>query len=1169
MEGASKGSTKQKKYIFVTGGVISGLGKGIVSASLGRLLKSRGYIVTLQKFDPYLNVDAGTTNPFEHGEVFVTEDGMEADLDLGHYERFIDEELTRDGDLTSGVIYGSVIDKERMGVYDGASVQIVPHITNEIKERILGYMPGADISIVEIGGTVGDIESMVYLEAIRQFSNEIGKQNCAFVHVVLMPYIQASGEQKTKPAQHSVKELLGLGISPDFIVCRSERPLSDDSKGKVALFCNVAHDHVIANEDAGSIYEVPLKLHAELFDAKILIKLGLEERAPELDEWRAMVRRLMGTTQKVVIALVGKYIDNLDAYYSVMEALRHSGAGFGAEVKIKRVDSEKVSQNNAARILGDVDGIIVPSGFGSRGVEGMIQTARFAREQKIPYFGLGLGMQAAVVEFARNVLGYADAAHIECDPGSARPVINLMSDQLKVKILGGTMRLGEYPCELAEGSISQRCYNATKIKERHRHRHEFNNDYRDAFEGAGALLAGRSPDGKIIEVFELPQAVHPWFVSVLFHPEFKSRPNRPHPLFCGFVEACLAHRDQSGQNAVDGTGDDVDGVGGGNDGGTGSGAGDGNDGSAGGGVDGVGSGNDGGNDGGAGSGADSDMAGGVDIFTRDSKPHEACGVIGVYSEAGAAAGIAYNALLSLQHRGQESAGIAVLKDASILCHKDVGLVTGVFSKGLSLPEDSRLAIGHVRYSTNETHSIENAQPFIAEYLKGRIAGAHNGNIINSAALRDKLAERGAAFATGSDSELISSLIAFEALTNTDLNSAIVAAAEQLEGAFSIVLLSHEGKLAALRDGWGFKPLCIGRNEYGYAVTSESCALECMGYEFVRDVRPGEMVIIDADGLHSAGVVLERPIKGVCAFEYVYFARPDSIIDGQGVYSARVRMGEILALEHPVDADVVCGVPETGLDAAAGFGRASRIAVKPGFIKNGYVGRSFIYPTQNQREAVIKLKLNPLRANVAGKRVVLVDDSMVRGTTCAKIIKSLKLAGALEVHVRISSPQFLHKCHFGTDIASEDTLISHKMDVDGICKLIGADSLGFISIAGLHEACAAVHIPLCDGCLSGEYPAGACDESAGESDFINDAKCDVASDAECDGYSDGKRDCECYVERDGEFSAERDAEFSVERDGEFSAESDGECPVEHDDNKRTWDKHRAVVYNTRHVRSHRS
>jgi amidophosphoribosyltransferase len=457
---------------------------------------------------------------------------------------------------------------------------------------------------------------------------------------------------------------------------------------------------------------------------------------------------------------------------------------------------------------------------------------------------------------------------------------------------------------------------------------------------------------------------------------------------------------------------------------------------------------------------------------KQDKPGEECGVFGVLTTASDAVAVTHNALLSLQHRGQESAGIAVLQGSTILCRKDVGLVSAVFPNQGRLPPESRLAIGHVRYSTTGTNSIENAQPCVTEYLKGRLASAHNGNITNCDPIRKKLSDSGLAFLASSDSEVISSLIAFEALKSDGFEDAVVRAAEQLEGAFSLVILSHEGKLIALRDGWGFRPLCIGRNEYGCAIASESCALDSVGFSFVRDIRPGEMIVIDENGFQSAGIVLERPLKGVCVFEYVYFARPDSIIDGQGVYDARVRMGGILAREHAVDADVVCGLPESGLDAAAGYGAASGIPVQAGFVRNRYIGRSFIYPTQSQREAAIRLKLNPLVSNVKGKRIVLIDDSMVRGTTFAKLIPTLKSAGALEVHVRIASPPFFHECHFGTDIDSEDTLIANNMDIESICSMIGADSLGFISIEGLHEACRDVRIPLCDGCFSGAYPVDA-------------------------------------------------------------------------------------------------
>ncbi|MDR1440442.1 MAG: amidophosphoribosyltransferase [Clostridiales bacterium] len=454
---------------------------------------------------------------------------------------------------------------------------------------------------------------------------------------------------------------------------------------------------------------------------------------------------------------------------------------------------------------------------------------------------------------------------------------------------------------------------------------------------------------------------------------------------------------------------------------------------------------------------------------KPGKPGEECGVFGVYSRAHDAAAIAHNALLSLQHRGQESAGIAVLQGLAIRHRTGVGLVGDVFSKGHCLP-DSHLAVGHVRYSTTGINSLQNAQPFVTEYLRGRIACAHNGNVINSGEIRRRLVDDGCTFSASSDSEVVSSLIAYEALKRDSIEDAIAHAAQKLVGAFSLVLMSHEGKLFALRDGWGFRPLCIGASPAGdYAIASESCALDGIGFGFVRDVLPGEMILIDASGIHTLGIVLDRPRQGVCIFEYVYFARPDSVIDGQSVYGARYRMGGILAREHAVEADVVCGVPDSGLDAAAGYGAASGIPVHAGFVKNRYIGRSFIYPTQRQREAAIRLKLNPLAANVAGKRIVLVDDSMVRGTTCAKIVRSLKAAGAREVHVRISAPPFRHECHFGTDIDSEDALIANNLDVDGIRRQIGADSLGYISIEGLREACEGARLPLCDGCFSGSYP----------------------------------------------------------------------------------------------------
>jgi amidophosphoribosyltransferase len=455
------------------------------------------------------------------------------------------------------------------------------------------------------------------------------------------------------------------------------------------------------------------------------------------------------------------------------------------------------------------------------------------------------------------------------------------------------------------------------------------------------------------------------------------------------------------------------------------------------------------------------------------KPGEECGVFGVYTRAEDAAGVCVNALLSLQHRGQESAGVAVLDGQAIRCHKDVGLVGDVFMKDGKRPPlpDSAFGIGHVRYSTTGVNSLGNAQPFVTEYLRGRLASAHNGNIINSDELRRKLADGGCSFDASSDSEVLSSLIAYEALQGGSLEDAVARAADQLVGAFSLVIMGHEGKVIALRDGWGFRPLCIGRSRFGWAVASESCALDGTGFEFVRDVAPGEMIVIDARGVHKHERRIARDVMGVCIFEYVYFARPDSVVDGQGVYEARYRMGRILAREHPVAADVVCGVPDSGLDAASGFGEALGIPVRTGFVKNRYIGRSFIYPTQTQREHAIRLKLNPLAHNVAGKRVVLVDDSIVRGTTCAKIIRSVKDAGAREVHVRISSPPFTHECHFGTDIDSEDALIANRHDLEGIRRQIGADTLGFISIKGLHEACGNARLPMCDGCFSGAYPVG--------------------------------------------------------------------------------------------------
>ena len=523
------------KYIFVTGGVVSGLGKGITAASLGRLLKARGIKVTMQKFDPYLNVDPGTMNPFQHGEVFVTDDGAETDLDLGHYERFIDENLSQNSSITSGKIYWSVIQKERKGDYQGGTVQVIPHITNEIKDRIRRGKTGYDVAIIEIGGTIGDIEGLPFIEAIRQFTVDVGRENCLFIHVTLVPYISASREQKTKPTQHSVKELLSYGIQPDIIVCRSEIPISRELKDKIALFCNVPQNCVIENLDLPTLYAVPMALEKEGLPAIVLKRFGLPNTEPDLKHWLEVVDALEHPTSTVTIALVGKYAALRDAYLSVVESLTHGGAPIGADVKIKWIDSDEMTDATAAEMLGDVDGILVPGGFGSRGIEGKIAAAHYAREQKIPYFGICLGMQIAIIEYARNVLGYADAHSAEFDPNTTHAVIDLMPEQKDVDQLGGTMRLGQYPCVLNEKSRAYGVYHENLIHERHRHRYEVNNVYRDELASSGVLISGTSPDNRIVEMIELPD--HPWFVACQFHPEFKSRPNRPHPLFAGFVKA--------------------------------------------------------------------------------------------------------------------------------------------------------------------------------------------------------------------------------------------------------------------------------------------------------------------------------------------------------------------------------------------------------------------------------------------------------------------------------------------------------------------------------------------------------------------------------------------------------------------------------------------------------
>jgi CTP synthase len=529
------------KYIFVTGGVVSGLGKGITAASLGRLLKARGLRITMQKFDPYLNVDPGTMNPFQHGEVFVTDDGAETDLDLGHYERFIDENLTQNSNVTSGRVYWNVIQKERNGDYGGGTVQVIPHITNEIKDRIYAGKENVDVAIIEIGGTVGDIESQPFLEAIRQFATEEGRSNCLFIHVTLVPYLACSHEHKSKPTQHSVKELLSIGIQPDIIVLRSEREVGEDIKKKIALFCNVNENCVIENLDMPLLYEVPLALREERLDDIVCKRLGLDTPGPDLGDWISMVNTAMSLTDSVTIALVGKYIELHDAYLSVAEALTHGGLGNKVKVHIKWIDSETIEEQNVGEILADIDGMVVPGGFGQRGIEGMVTAIHYARVRGIPFLGICLGMQLALVEYARNVLGLADANSAEFDPQSRNHVIDLMPEQKDVVQIGGTMRLGKYPCKLVPGTKAAALYgNVPLIYERHRHRFEVNNDYRRQFEEAGVVFSGRSPNDRIVEMMELP--AHPWFIGSQFHPEFKSRPNRPHPLFQGLVAAAKEYQ---------------------------------------------------------------------------------------------------------------------------------------------------------------------------------------------------------------------------------------------------------------------------------------------------------------------------------------------------------------------------------------------------------------------------------------------------------------------------------------------------------------------------------------------------------------------------------------------------------------------------------------------------
>ncbi len=525
------------KYVFVTGGVVSGLGKGITAASLGRLLKARGYKVTMQKFDPYINMDPGTMNPIQHGEVFVTDDGTETDLDLGHYERFIDENLGKNANVTTGKIYWTVLQKERRGDYGGGTVQVIPHITNEIKSRFYRNFTDPDmrIAIIEVGGTVGDIESQPFLESIRQFQHEVGKENAILIHVTLIPYLRASQEMKTKPTQASVKELQGMGIRPDIIVCRSEYPLDQGIKDKIALFCNVPEHHVLQNLDVEYLYEAPLAMEKENLAQVACECLNLPCPEPDLADWSAMVDALRSPSGQVTIALVGKYIQLHDAYISVAEALKHGGISNRVTVNIRWVDSETVTSDNADQLLHDADGILIPGGFGGRGIEGKIHAITYAREHEVPFLGICLGMQLSIVEYARNVIGYHDAHSVELNPHTTHPVIALMPDQNGVEDIGGTLRLGSYPCILDKESKAYRLYGEETIYERHRHRYEVNNDYRAALVENGMKLSGLSPDGRIVEMCEIPD--HPFFIATQAHPELKSRPNRPHPLFKGFITA--------------------------------------------------------------------------------------------------------------------------------------------------------------------------------------------------------------------------------------------------------------------------------------------------------------------------------------------------------------------------------------------------------------------------------------------------------------------------------------------------------------------------------------------------------------------------------------------------------------------------------------------------------
>jgi CTP synthase len=545
-------STKTTRYIFVTGGVVSSLGKGIAAASLGRLLVERGLSVSIMKFDPYLNVDPGTMSPFQHGEVFVTDDGAETDLDLGHYERFIDRSLSQLNNVTTGRIYLNVITKERRGEYLGSTVQVIPHITDEIKSAIRRMSPDNDVVIVEIGGTVGDIESLPFLEAIRQFRHEIGRQNALFIHLTLVPYIAAAGEVKTKPTQHSVRELMEIGIQPDILICRTERPLSEDVKRKIALFCNVEFGAVIEARDVSTIYQIPITFHEQGLDERVMQRLELEGRTPDLSGWRAMVNRVIAPRDRVRIAVVGKYTELVDSYKSVQEALIHGGIGNDVGVDISWLSSDLFTSGDRAReILSAYHGLLVPGGFGVRGVEGMVEAIRAARETGLPFLGICLGMQTAIIEFARNVLRLDDSHSSEFAPECEHPVVSLMESQQHITDMGGTMRLGAYPCRLARGSKAAEVYGVPEVSERHRHRYEVSNQYRDMFVEHGLKLSGLSPNGSLVEIVEL--ADHPWFIGCQFHPELQSRPTRPHPLFAGLVAAAMRQKRRADTTAGDRT----------------------------------------------------------------------------------------------------------------------------------------------------------------------------------------------------------------------------------------------------------------------------------------------------------------------------------------------------------------------------------------------------------------------------------------------------------------------------------------------------------------------------------------------------------------------------------------------------------------------------------------